>query len=122
VTMVWDPPTGEPAYCAIFLDEPFLTSHATGIEDYQYAMCFHDSEPHTVKVQCFEADGTPSPMSDESDPIQMVIMPPLFVEERPLKVRPDSNNDGVVGLADYGIFSDAFGCTNDGRSVTSCPP
>lgn len=106
ITVVWTPASGPVSTYSLFLDG---TVNQTGILETQAALCFRDQLPHRITVQAFDAAGNPGPMSDESEPIKMMIASPLRTGPLSPTMRADFDDNGVVGFSDFTVFSNSFG-------------
>ena len=118
LTMGWAPAPGPVATYTVFLDG---VVHQSGIAETEISVCLSDTEPHTVTVKAFDLDGISGPMSDESEIIQMEIVPPFYEVVLPLVVQADLDGSGVVGYRDFGLFTKVFGKCHDERVEVPCP-
>lgn len=109
LTVAWTACPGTTAGHYLFVDD--VLSQTLGPE-LEAGVCFEDQEPHIVKVQCFDANGNVGEMSDGSDAIQRVIVPPL--DRLPVVVRADLDGNGVVDFPDFLLFGGVYGKHNDG--------
>jgi len=115
--MGWAPAPGSVATYTVFLDG---VVHESGIAETEISVCLTDADPHTVTVQAFDSDGNSGPMSDESEIIQMEIVPPFYAFTLTPVVRADLDEDGMVGYGDFGLFTQVFGKCHDGKVEVPC--
>jgi CRISPR/Cas system-associated exonuclease Cas4 (RecB family) len=108
----WDPPRyGHVAFYEIYIDGRRYPEIATTNE---HEICVYDDNEHTVQVVAISISGQRSEISDPSD---LYRYPPTeYRVPVSYTVRADFDGDGVVGLADYGVFQALFGsCHNFGE-------
>lgn len=110
LTMGWTPSVALdpslPITYSLYLDGILIQEQ---IVQLQASVCIRDLDIHTVSVQAVNSIGETSERTDESDPIQMIIQPPLFATPPDPVRQSDLDGDGSVGYGDFGIFSDVWG-------------
>ena len=118
LTFGWDPAPGPVHHYSVFVDNEMVIA---SVVEPRSDLCFNDISPHYVSVQAFDAEGAPGPMSDNSDEVRMVVEAPFYISEVDPKVAADLDQNGVVGMADFGIFTQVYGSCNDDGVSAPCP-
>jgi hypothetical protein len=118
LTFAWDPAPGPVHHYSVFVDSEVIIE---SVVEARSDVCFNDITPHYVSVQAFTEDGAPGPMSDGSEEVRMIVEPPFYLREVDPRVAADLDRDGVVGYADFGVFTQVWGSCNDGGVYGPCP-
>ena len=117
LTVAWGPSTGPVDSYTMFVDDII---YQEDIPNTEIIMCLNDLNPHRVTVQAFTVDGVASPMSDESENIQMIIVPPLKAVHASNAVKADFDGSGTVDGGDFGVVAHSFGKSNNGMVEVPC--
>jgi hypothetical protein len=117
LTFGWDAASGPVHHYDLSVDGAVQQQ---GVLETEASVCFSDLDSHTVSVQAFDIDGTPGPMSDGSDAVQMEVNPPLYVKVVSPVVQADLDGNGVVGMSDFGIWGSFFQKCHDGVDEVPC--